>query len=63
MSTKQLTAANRDHYSQEQRYHLFLDKMLQLYRAEKRAAKKTKRAYKRMEMAPMSSHEPIKKCL
>ncbi len=50
-------------YEREQRYEMFVEKMLQLYKNEKRIKKAQKQALARMELAPVQSLTPIKACL
>lgn len=42
---------------------MFIEKMLQLYKSEKRLTKKRNQAYARMELSPVQSLTPIKACL
>ena len=42
---------------------MFIDKMLQLYKNEKRVAKKLKHAYRRMDVAPVQTMQPLKEVL
>lgn len=44
----------------QQRYHMFIEKMQQLYKKEKRLAKKRTESYERMELSPVHSNTPIK---
>lgn len=47
----------------QQRYHMFIEKMQQLAKKEKRLAKKRRESYERMELSPVHSTTPIKQCL
>lgn len=47
----------------QQRYQLFIEKMHQLYKKERRLEKKKKEGLARMSVTPVHSSAPIKQCL
>ena len=53
----------KDYFDKKQRYEIFVDKMLQLYKSEKRLSFKRNQAYDRMRLAPVQSMKPIKSIL
>lgn len=52
-----------DKFEREQRYELFITKMLQLQKSERRFDAKAQKAYKRMQFSPLISQTPIKSVL
>ena len=54
---------NIDRVEKEQRYAIFIDKMLELYKNEKRLSRFRDNGLKAMELAPLQSTTPIRKIL
>jgi hypothetical protein len=49
-----------DQFEREQRYEIFINKMYQLYKYEKRAIKKQRAGFLKMATAPLMTETPVK---
>ena len=49
-----------DQFEREQRYEIFINKMYQLYKYEKRAIKKQRAGFLKMATAPLMTEAPVK---
>ena len=58
--TKEISPEQIGHFEKEQRYTMFVEKMQQLYKNEKRLNAQRNKAMARMEMASVNSTTPIK---
>ena len=64
MESRQIdVSAQASLFERQQRYQMFIEKMLQMYKNEKRQKKAARQALANMEMAPVQSLTPIKACL
>jgi hypothetical protein len=50
-------------FAREQRYEIFINKMMQLYKFEKNRARRSRKILGRMASAPMMTDEPVKQIL
>ena len=58
-----MKAVPEDFFGQQQRYEIFINKMSQLYKNEKRWGTRKDQAYNRMKMAPFMKATPLKAIL
>ena len=62
-SQTEIAESQTEYFERKQRYQIFIEKMHQLYKSEKRLEAKRKKALAAMELAPVQSMKPLKTVL
>ena len=62
-SQTEIAESQTEYFERKQRYQIFVEKMHQLYKSERRLEAKRKKALAAMELAPVQSMKPLKTVL